>query len=255
MNILKKLIEGIGTGIFLILFVPIMLACVIIVLPIVILHSLTVAVFRLIRRDPQPKFAKAAYIRDKTDNEKQVESSYQAAFKNAQDFIGKHVKNLKIETKKQQDKGQPVHTPADEKRDKRLIATHTNYTTVLTAKHRNALGVKLELDYSTGMLDTPESFEVYDDDEEDDNFTCVIEINSPIAGKDPIRLFLLEEKSQWLAIAALRGNVKVSKHKQIWFYFEEHAVWAVIYGNGYHAADIGYRKQFREQRTKRFSLR
>ncbi len=199
--------------------------------------ALATLVMKMVRRDPRPKFDKWHYPED------ELEEQLIQSFDDVKDFIITKVPHVKTVTSKKRET-----RPGDPPEDTEAVA---KCSYALSTKNKHAYKVFLELEYTALKVADSDVFGLEDCDC-DDSTVSSIRIVSPAQPKSDIILYIGDQAAQWLAIAALRGDVKVSAPQQIWFYLKEYDIWALSYKGD---DTIGYRKTFVDKRASRFGLR
>lgn len=229
----------VGGALLLIVSLPIVLIVGLVCVAIGGPMALAEQIMKTIRRDPRPKFEKTSYTQTES------EAEYQAILNSAIDFIAQKVPSVKVVSSKKRE----VKSETDD-----FSIANAAFSTILTTKNPGSLEVSVGLRYEATKEANEDDFTIgcCGSDNDDAETYNNIEITSPVKSKKPISLYNGHASSRWIAVAALRGDVKVNKYDQVWFYLKEFDCWVIPYKGDW---VIGYRKQFKDERVGRYSLR
>ena len=215
-----------------------------VVLPITALFGLLSMLFRKLRNDPRPNFGQALPKLAEFERDGK-EDTARLAFKEMQDFILSHVPKAKLEIKESQ---------------RQLIAddvAQATFISEISVKKPRVQKITLELSYIAKRYSRNRYFEV---DYDDGDYSNELLIDVPLDPHNPgnrtrLRLHYDSSPAIWIAVAALRDKIKISKAKQVWFYLKEQEIWVVCYDkvdSNDHNPVIGYRNKFVDKRVGRF---
>lgn len=250
MKLVKKIIGGIGLTLLLLI---VLVIAVIVVLPVLFVIWLSESFFKLIRRDPRkPKFSPETYPENELTGEElyeeEVAKVYRKDLDRAKAFILKHTANVEATVNQKRQQKNIIS-----KGDNSLaggVDVSVEFTITLTSKKDSSLKVQLEYAYKAFRAKEADEFILYDVSDSDAYPELTVKIESPL-NQNNLVFYLDSEESQWLAIAALNGDYKVSKFNQVWFYLKKFDIWAIPYK---HSWQLIYRRKFRDKKVGRFTL-